>query len=376
MTIVFFYWFHGCVFFIRSTLFIRIRFAYFKRHNDACCLLHRQFHFHRVDKNFTSLDLISFGAKDKRFPLQLTAISWILFAFLCASCALCFFSFLFFTFEWIFKSFHTFNKLFVDWDKMCTAINSTCSKPIQSQHTNGVHLMQNNKIMRATKKRQKEKCFQNSGRQLFEESSNFSHQWNGPEKNSITSQSGLKLWAIMSCSIHDKRFYFVCIFVIYSGEFITRMPISLLARPVFSSYAALLLPLEYTCACWCSNLITVGCLQKHKNVNTKFILIYFFIVYLLLLIDWKSCARQLDDNAVMHLDDISLAQLKSLRALRLEGNMLQRVPTEALTGLPTLEILWVCLFKSNFQFSSLIFLYAFYLHWEYCFYSHSSFSVY
>lgn len=50
-------------------------------------------------------------------------------------------------------------------------------------------------------------------------------------------------------------------------------------------------------------------------------------------------ARQLDDNAVMHLDDISLAQLKSLRALRLEGNMLQRVPTEALTGLPTLEIL-------------------------------------
>lgn len=49
--------------------------------------------------------------------------------------------------------------------------------------------------------------------------------------------------------------------------------------------------------------------------------------------------RQLDDNAVMHLDDVSLAPLKNLRALRLEGNMLQRVPTEALTGLPTLEIL-------------------------------------
>lgn len=80
--------------FIRSTLFIRIRFAYFKRHNDACCLLHRQFHFHRVDKNFTSLDLISFGAKDKRFPLQLTEISWILFAFLCTSRAPHFFSFL------------------------------------------------------------------------------------------------------------------------------------------------------------------------------------------------------------------------------------------------------------------------------------------
>lgn len=41
----------------------------------------------------------------------------------------------------------------------------------------------------------------------------------------------------------------------------------------------------------------------------------------------------------MHLDDVSFAQLKNLRALRLEGNMLQRVPTEALTGLPTLEIL-------------------------------------
>lgn len=49
--------------------------------------------------------------------------------------------------------------------------------------------------------------------------------------------------------------------------------------------------------------------------------------------------RQLDDNAVMHLDDISLAHFKNLRVLRLEGNILHRVPTEALTGLPTLEIL-------------------------------------
>lgn len=77
----------------------------------------------------------------------------------------------------------------------------------------------------------------------------------------------------------------------------------------------------------------------HKNVYTKIILIFILSP----LIDWKSCARQLDDNALMHLDDISLAKLKCLRALRLEGNMLQRVPTEALTGLPTLEILWVCL---------------------------------
>lgn len=41
----------------------------------------------------------------------------------------------------------------------------------------------------------------------------------------------------------------------------------------------------------------------------------------------------------MHLDDISLAQLKNLRVLRLEGNMLQRVPTQLLTGLPSLEVL-------------------------------------
>lgn len=41
----------------------------------------------------------------------------------------------------------------------------------------------------------------------------------------------------------------------------------------------------------------------------------------------------------MHLDDISLAHFQKLRVLRLEGNILHRVPTEALTGLPTLEIL-------------------------------------
>lgn len=123
------------------------------------------------------------------------------------------------------------------------------------------------KLWERRKKTAKEKCFENSGRQLFEESSNFIYQWNGPEKNPITFQSGLNLWAIMSCSIHDKRFYFVCIFVIYSGEFITRTHISLLARPFFSSYAALLLPLEHTCACWCSNLISVGCLQKKNSAR-------------------------------------------------------------------------------------------------------------
>lgn len=64
---------------------------------------------------------------------------------------------------------------------------------------------------------------------------------------------------------------------------------------------------------------------------------FFFYCSNLMLFD--RCARQLDNNAVMHLDDISLAQLKSLRALRLVGNMMERVPTKALTGLPTLEIL-------------------------------------
>lgn len=60
--------------------------------------------------------------------------------------------------------------------------------------------------------------------------------------------------------------------------------------------------------------------------------------------------RLLDGNAVMHLDDVSFRQLKNLRALRLEGNMLQHVPTEALTGLPTLEILWVFLLSIAFLF--------------------------
>lgn len=49
--------------------------------------------------------------------------------------------------------------------------------------------------------------------------------------------------------------------------------------------------------------------------------------------------RQLDGNAIMNLDDINLAVLPHLRTLRLEGNLLQRVPTEALTGLHSLEAL-------------------------------------
>lgn len=51
--------------------------------------------------------------------------------------------------------------------------------------------------------------------------------------------------------------------------------------------------------------------------------------------------RQLDANAIMHLDGISFVHLKNLRTLRIDGNMLQRVPTEALTVLPALEVLWV-----------------------------------
>lgn len=49
--------------------------------------------------------------------------------------------------------------------------------------------------------------------------------------------------------------------------------------------------------------------------------------------------RQLDANAIMHLDGISFVHLKNLRTLRIDGNMLQRVPTEALTVLPALEVL-------------------------------------
>lgn len=49
--------------------------------------------------------------------------------------------------------------------------------------------------------------------------------------------------------------------------------------------------------------------------------------------------RQLDANAIMHLDGVSFVHLKNLRTLRIDGNMLQRVPTEALTVLPALEVL-------------------------------------
>lgn len=53
----------------------------------------------------------------------------------------------------------------------------------------------------------------------------------------------------------------------------------------------------------------------------------------------KYTYRQLDGNAIMSLDGVSLDYLRSLRTLRLEGNMLQRVPTEALVGLHSLEAL-------------------------------------
>lgn len=43
----------------------------------------------------------------------------------------------------------------------------------------------------------------------------------------------------------------------------------------------------------------------------------------------------------MELDGVVLKSLKSLRTLRLEGNMLETVPTEALLSIPSLEALWV-----------------------------------
>lgn len=53
----------------------------------------------------------------------------------------------------------------------------------------------------------------------------------------------------------------------------------------------------------------------------------------------KIHRRQLDANAIMHLDGVSFVHLKNLRTLRIDGNMLQRVPTDALTVLPALEVL-------------------------------------
>lgn len=117
------------------------------------------------------------------------------------------------------------------------------------------------------------------------------------------------------------------------------------------------------------------CLQTQKQTRWTFnykdiiegnICCYFcccccwFSFFPLCLTHSDRCARQLDNNAVMHLDDIFLAQLKNLRALRLEGNMLQRVPTETLTGLPTLEILWVLFISSPLFFSPSLFFGGFF----------------
>lgn len=49
--------------------------------------------------------------------------------------------------------------------------------------------------------------------------------------------------------------------------------------------------------------------------------------------------RQLNGNAIMHLDAFTFENLRNLRSLRLEGNMLQSVPTDALRGLSSLEAL-------------------------------------
>lgn len=48
---------------------------------------------------------------------------------------------------------------------------------------------------------------------------------------------------------------------------------------------------------------------------------------------------QLNGNAITRLNHNSFENLPSLRSLRLEGNMLQSVPTEALRGLSSLEAL-------------------------------------
>lgn len=47
----------------------------------------------------------------------------------------------------------------------------------------------------------------------------------------------------------------------------------------------------------------------------------------------KQIIRQLNGNAIMELDGIALEHLKNLRTLRLEGNMLQKIPTDTLIGL-------------------------------------------
>lgn len=160
---------------------------------------------------------------------------------------------------------------------------------------------------------------------------------------------------IVSCSIPDRNVFILFdVFVIYSFEIYHTNTNRDWLDSFFSIFLLFLLLATQTHLCafmWVeSEQEKMKFARKHKNVNTQTqtILILFFHCISLFLC-WsteKSYARQLDDNAVMHLDDISLAQLKSLRALRLEGNMLQRVPTEALTGLPTLEILWVCLSKA------------------------------
>lgn len=41
----------------------------------------------------------------------------------------------------------------------------------------------------------------------------------------------------------------------------------------------------------------------------------------------------------MHLDGNSFEHMKNIRTLRLDGNMLQNVPTDALKRIPTLEVL-------------------------------------
>lgn len=123
-----------------------------------------------TQSKIASQDLISLGAKDKRFPFRLTKIS-------CPNSRVCVCIVSAFECEWKTGCFgvcghSTFNKLFVDWEMKNEAINSTCSKLIQSHTPSGrepanasIDWMHNNKIVQWKKH---EYC-----RQLFEESSNF-----------------------------------------------------------------------------------------------------------------------------------------------------------------------------------------------------------
>lgn len=69
-----------------------------------------------------------------------------------------------------------------------------------------------------------------------------------------------------------------------------------------------------------------------------------------------NCLRQLDGNAITHIDALSLNTLQNLKNLRLEGNLLEKIPTEALMGLSSLEALWDQSSYINFCSEQIIFI--------------------